>query len=336
MVATDVAGATPRRCRSTSQVPDPHGHAPYPAEVSRPRRATVAVLAAVLLAGCTAGGTGSGTTGPGTTGPDGAPTAASSGTAVRTYPPPPTSATEFRPTRRTRPVVVVLDAGHNGGNAAATTEINRLVDAGGFRKPCNTTGTATDAGYPEHRFTYDVVRRATALLRADGVRVVLTRKDDAGVGPCVDERAAVANRAGAALVVSVHADGAAHGVRGFHVIRPALAPDGGNRAILAPSRRAATALLTAFEQATGTRRAGYPGSLVRPGLTSRADLGGLNLARVPAVFVECANMRNPRDAALVSSPAWRQRAARGIADGVLAFVASSGEPVAGSPAPRAL
>jgi N-acetylmuramoyl-L-alanine amidase len=216
--------------------------------------------------------------------------------------------------------VVVLDPGHNGGNAAAPAVIDRLVDAGGFRKPCNTTGTATDAGYPEHAFTFDVARRAAALLRARGLTVLLTRPDDTGVGPCVDRRAAMANAAGAALAVSIHADGAAAGVRGFHVIEPALAPDHGNRAVLASSAAAAAALRSAFAATTGEPPATYPGALVEPGLTRRNDLAGLNLARVPAVFIECANMRNAEDAAAVTSAAWRQRAAEGIADGVLAYL----------------
>ncbi|HST97554.1 MAG TPA: N-acetylmuramoyl-L-alanine amidase [Geodermatophilus sp.] len=61
---------------------------------------------------------------------------------------------------------------------------------------------------------------------------------------------------------------------------------------------------------------------MEPGLTRRNDLAGLNLARVPAVFIECANMRDPQDASAVTDPAWRQRAAQGIADGVLRFLAS--------------
>jgi N-acetylmuramoyl-L-alanine amidase len=221
-----------------------------------------------------------------------------------------------------QPAVVVLDPGHNGGNGSAPAEINRHVPAGGFTKPCNTTGTATDAGYPEHAFTFDVAQRAAELLRASGVTVVLTRTDDSGVGPCVDARAAIANDAGADLAVSVHADGAAPGVRGFHVIEPGLAPDGGNAEILEASRAAASRLRTAFGAATASAPATYPGGLVQPGLTRRSDLAGLNLARVPAVFIECANMRNADDASAVTDPGWRQRAARGIADGVIAFLTS--------------
>ncbi len=220
------------------------------------------------------------------------------------------------------PAVVVLDPGHNGGNASAPDEINRPVPAGGFTKPCNTTGTATGGGYPEHAFTFDVAVRTAELLRADGVTVVLTRTDDAGVGPCVNVRAALANDAEADLAVSIHADGAAAGARGFHVIEPVLAPDRGNAGILAASRDAASDLRASFGAVTGEAPATYPGGLVEPGLTRRDDLAGLNLARVPAVFIECANMRDPQDASAVTDPAWRQRAAQGIADGVLRFLAS--------------
>jgi len=218
--------------------------------------------------------------------------------------------------------VVVLDPGHNGGNSGAPGQINRPVPAGGFTKPCNTVGAETSAGYPEHAFTFNVALRVQDLLRAGGVTVVMTRPDDFGVGPCVNERAETANQAGAALAVSIHADGASPDVRGFHVIEPALAPDGGNAAILDASAKAASDLLTAFSTATGEPLATYPGALVRSGLTRRDDLAGLNLARVPAVFIECVNMRNPEDGATAADPDWRQRAAEGIAGGVLTYLAS--------------
>ena len=87
--------------------------------------------------------------------------------------------------------VVVLDPGHNGGNGSHPAEINRPVPAGrGQTKPCNTTGTATNAGYPEHAFTFDVAQRVGEALAAKGIRVVYTRQNDSGVGPCVDRRAA--------------------------------------------------------------------------------------------------------------------------------------------------
>ena len=282
-------------------------------------RAGAIAAAAVLLAGC--GPTFADGPSASSASRGGRPPAAPSTAAANT--PAAAATTRSTPATESGPApVVVLDPGHDGGNAAAPAVINKLVPAGGYLKPCNTTGTSTDAGYPEHAFTFDVAARTAGLLRAHGVRVVLTRPDDAGVGPCVDRRAAIANAAGAALTVSIHADGAAAGVRGFHVIEPALAPDRGNSGVLAASGKAALDLRAAFAAATGEPPAAYPGALVEPGLTRRNDLAGLNLARVPAVFIECANMRNPTDAAEVTSAVWRQQAAQGIADGILTFVGS--------------
>jgi N-acetylmuramoyl-L-alanine amidase len=56
------------------------------------------------------------------------------------------------------------------------------------------------------------------------------------------------------------------------------------------------------------------------GLDERPDLAGLNLNAVPAVYVECGNMRNPADAALFSSPEGRVALADAIAAGALAFL----------------
>ena len=60
----------------------------------------------------------------------------------------------------------------------------------------------------------------------------------------------------------------------------------------------------------------------KAGLDVRSDLGGLNLSDVPKVFVETGNMRNPTDAALLSSPAFREREARALAVGLARFVAA--------------
>jgi N-acetylmuramoyl-L-alanine amidase len=212
---------------------------------------------------------------------------------------------------------VVIDPGHNGGNAAASAVINQLVSAGGFQKPCDTAGTETDAGYPEYAFTLDVADRAAILLRREGARVVLTRTTSTGVGPCVNVRAAIGNEAHADAAISIHADGGPASGFGFHVIEPSLAPDGGNTAIIASSARLALAVRTAFTQATGEPFANY---IAQQGLIARNDLGGLNLSRVPKVFIECANMRNAADALRLTDPAWREKAAEGIAAGIARYL----------------
>jgi N-acetylmuramoyl-L-alanine amidase len=56
------------------------------------------------------------------------------------------------------------------------------------------------------------------------------------------------------------------------------------------------------------------------GLDPRSDLAGLNLSAVPAIYLECGNMRNATDAALMSGAAGRQALARRLAAGILAFL----------------
>ncbi|SEL94081.1 N-acetylmuramoyl-L-alanine amidase [Streptacidiphilus jiangxiensis] len=217
-------------------------------------------------------------------------------------------------------LTVVLDPGHNPGNWRHPSEINRLVDIGNGRKACNTTGTETRSGYTEAAFTLDLARRVRVLLEAEGARVVMTQDGNLPWGPCVTERAAIGNRAHANAVVAIHADGAAPSGHGFHVILPARVVAGAadTRAIVGPSRRLGVTLRNAFTSLTGEPFATYLGG--GTGLMVRSDLGGLNLSRVPAVFIECGNMRNTADAARLSAPGWRELAAHGIALGITRFL----------------
>jgi N-acetylmuramoyl-L-alanine amidase len=214
---------------------------------------------------------------------------------------------------------VVLDPGHNPGNASHTAEISRRVDIGSARKECDTTGTETNAGYPEASFTLDVARRARALLEAEGARVVLTQDGGRAWGPCIDERAGIGNRVHADAAVSVHGDGGPAAGHGFHVILPARVVSGkaDTSAVTGPSRTLGLLLRDRFRAATGQAYSTYLGA---GGIDVRGDLGGLNLSRVPKVFIECGNMRNAGDARRMTDPEWRQRAARGIADGLTSYL----------------
>ncbi|WP_157610029.1 N-acetylmuramoyl-L-alanine amidase [Spirillospora albida] len=219
----------------------------------------------------------------------------------------------------TRPLagrVVVIDAGHNGRNADHPAVINRKVPAGGFRKACDTTGTETHSGYAEHAFAFDVSARLAAVLRVQGATVLLVRPNDRGVGPCLNERAAIGNRARADAVISIHADGAPESGRGFHVIVPGYVK-GYTGPILKSSQRLGYDVRNAFRSGTGQPYATYVG---KNGMDTRTDLGGLNLSKVPKVFIEAGNMRNPGDAARMRSPAWRQRAAKALAAGLSTYL----------------
>jgi N-acetylmuramoyl-L-alanine amidase len=215
--------------------------------------------------------------------------------------------------------VVVIDPGHQVGNHNFPRRIHRLVAAGGFRKPCNTTGTATNGGYPEASLTWDVALRLRERLQALGATVRLTRHSNRQDrwGPCVDERGRAGNEQGADLKLSIHADASdARGAHGFHVIMP---PDRRpwTHDIYRASRRLALETRAALVE-RGLERATYVAG--GDGLGVRRDLGTLNLSDVPTVMVELGNMRNARDAALMTRPGGRDGYAKALGVAVRRFL----------------
>ncbi len=215
--------------------------------------------------------------------------------------------------------VVVLDPGHQLGNHNFPRKINRLVPAGGFRKACNTTGTATNGGYPEATFAWQVTRLLEARLERLGAAVKLTRSTNRQDrwGPCVDERGRAGNQVAADLKVSVHGDGSyAAGARGFHVIAPTDRRPW-THDIYRSSRRLAVDARAAL-RARGLPVANYVAG--GDGLDFRSDLGTLNLSDVPTVMVELGNMRDSRDAHLMTTPAGRATYARALAAAIRRFL----------------
>jgi N-acetylmuramoyl-L-alanine amidase len=211
--------------------------------------------------------------------------------------------------------VITVDPGHNGGNGADPAFIDQLVWNGRELEMCDTAGTSTDAGYPEHAFTWDTATRLVALLRSYGATVVLTRPNDTGVGPCVNQRAAIGNAAHSDAVIDIHGDGGPPGGRGVTVLEPVA--DGPNDAVIGSSQSLAVDVRNAFTAGTGEPDSDYDGV---NGLQPRDDLAGLNLTTVPKVLIECANMRNAADAALMTDPAWRQEAAGALARGLSQYL----------------
>ncbi len=219
--------------------------------------------------------------------------------------------------------VVVLDPGHQLGNAAFPAEVGAPVDAGGFTKACNTTGTATDSGYAEATFAWQVARATRRLLRRLGAQVLLTRTSNSADqwGPCIDERGRAGNPGEPGptgdLKVSIHADGSlAAGAHGFHVITPeSVAP--WTTDIAAPSLRLAEVVRDALIE-EGFATSTYAGS---NGIDLRDDLGTLNLSDIPTVVVELGNMRDPRDAETITSAAGRLHYASALALAIERFSA---------------
>lgn len=208
--------------------------------------------------------------------------------------------------------VVVLDPGHDlRGNANTEpigpgSEARKIKDGGGTR--------GVVSGLTEAELNLRVAVRLRPLLEQAGVRVVMTRSRTAGKSVGNIARARIANRAGAALFLRIHADGATdRTVRGTHTLYPALRR-GWTDDIYTASQRAARTI-----QSELVRVLGFPDRGVR----ERSDLTGFNWADVPVVLVEMGFMTNPTDDRLLANPSYQRRAALGLCRGALRFLGRS-------------
>jgi N-acetylmuramoyl-L-alanine amidase len=213
-------------------------------------------------------------------------------------------------------VVIALDPGHQLGNANPQfrTQLSRTHFNGYITKGCNTTGTATNGGYPEATLNWVVAKKVKKRLRSLGATVKMTRNSNSwnAWGPCVDTRGRFGAKVGADLLVSIHADGASSTGSGFYIMVPASIPGW-------TDRTAGPSLQMGQRFVQGMAGAGAPRSTYITGqiLVTR-EISTLNFSRVPAILVEMGNMRNASDAARMTSPAGRKRYADWFLAGIRA------------------
>ncbi|MFA6172413.1 MAG: N-acetylmuramoyl-L-alanine amidase [Kiritimatiellales bacterium] len=198
---------------------------------------------------------------------------------------------------------VVLDPGHGGDDK----------------------GTTSPRGIQEKKVVLDVANRVRNRLQARGINVELTRESDRNLD--LDARCRKAAALRADLFVSIHANSAGKNrdVRGAETFVLSLpgryssnsygggtlpsASNTGNRydvANMVLGYRIQQNLI----KATGQEDRGI----------KRARFEVLRDAPCPAALVEMAFMSNPKDEAIVIDPAGRDRIARGIADGIAAYL----------------
>jgi N-acetylmuramoyl-L-alanine amidase len=213
--------------------------------------------------------------------------------------------------QRPRPVVV-LDPGHDLRANPQTEPIGpgsatrKIKDGGGTR--------GAVSGLAESELNLRVALRLRPLLERAGLRVVLTRTRNAGASMGNIARARIANDAGAALFLRIHADGATdRSARGSHTLYPALRR-GWTDDVYAESRRAARVVQTELVRALG-----FPDR----GLQERSDFTGFNWADVPVILVELGFMTNPTEDRLLASAAYQRRAAVGLCRGTQRFLGRS-------------
>ena len=212
--------------------------------------------------------------------------------------------------------IVGIDPGHNGLNYTSPAFLNRKVWNGREWEGCDTTGTRTAGGYTEARFNWNVAVYLRADLIRMGSRVVMTRTGNQGLGPCVDTRARILDRAQADVSIDIHADYGPRSGRGFTVLEPVA--DGPNNRVIGSSARFGRDVHAVMLRDTAIRVSDYYG---RGGYISRNNLAGLNLTTMPKVLIESGNMNNPAEAALLVRPGVQRSIAAALAAAIAAFLA---------------
>lgn len=198
----------------------------------------------------------------------------------------------LRNVRGVLPLIIAAIGIIGSDRAAALTFSTVVIDAGHGGKD----GGAVWNGLLERNLTLDVALRVEQVLRARGVRTVMTRSGDVTVS--LTSRSTIANRYRSAVFVSVHFN--------------------------ASTNRAISGIETHFRSARGCelaksvqRSTHYKVTGVDRGV-SYADYKVLRETRMPAVLVECGFISNKAEAKRCASAAHRQKLAEAIAAGILA------------------
>ncbi len=188
---------------------------------------------------------------------------------------------------------VVIDPGHGGTDPGAR-------DA---------------AGRPEKESNLRVALKVEALLRRQGIDVLMTRRDDSSVS--LPARCKMSDDWGADVYLSLHADAGAPTARGHHAIHSIHSRPGKGGAKLA------RLIVDEVTRATGRQPMSYGDRGVwsrksdrNPSKDWYAVIRG---TRASAVILERGFLTNPQDAALMFDDADLDRQAEGIARGVCAY-----------------
>lgn len=209
----------------------------------------------------------------------------------------PTSVTQVGPVK-----TVVFDPGHGGH------------DRGG-----------RSAYGVEKDYTLDVVKRARRILEERKVKVVQSRLSD--FYATLAERPAMTKNYEKPIFVSIHFNSAdwrpsAAGIE-VYAIPPAGCPTTGKAPDLVLDRRKSdgAALEPASFVLADTLHhtlLGKTGSFDRG--VKRARYTVLRNCKVPAVLIECGFLTNPIEAKQIDDPAWREKFAEALADGIEAYI----------------
>jgi len=169
--------------------------------------------------------------------------------------------------------------------------------------------TGVASGQPEYAQALAISLKLRDALVAKGIKVVMVRTAN-NVDIPNSERARIANRAKADLVVRVHLNADVDaGVHGIGAAYPS-----GNAWVEPIEARSRSAALKVLASVTAATKAPSRGA------APRSDMAGFNYSTRPSILVECGFVSNPDEDRLVTTAAYQQRLADGMAAGILAYL----------------
>ena len=198
-------------------------------------------------------------------------------------------------------VIIVLDPGHG-----FYSENYKEPVAPGSSEMKNAFATGTAGDYlSEAEFNLIVAQKIEPLLAEQGAAVYFTRVDENSISNV--ERAVFANDLNADLALRIHADGSSdESVSGISVLIPVAGSV--EEDVRSESALIGQKVLDSLIFQTGANNRG---------LIQRSDLTGFNWSEVPVVLVECGFMSNPQEDLKLSSDAYQNLIAAGIAEAII-------------------
>ena len=240
-------------------------------------------------------------------------TTASATTTVKRF----TSVTATTPTTRPAPttkitttgqsLLIAIDAGHQRyGNSE-----KEPVGPGAKETKAKVTAGAVGcvSGLPESELNLAVSLKLRDELKSRGYEVLMIRESQ-DVDISNAKRAQMANNAGAAAFVRIHADSVDNAsVKGATALcQTASNPYNGQ--LYAKSRRLSECIINEMTAETGGRSRG---------VRETDTMSGINWCMVPVTIVEMGFMSNPEEDTVMATEEYQWKIARGIADGLDAF-----------------
>lgn len=200
--------------------------------------------------------------------------------------------------------VIVIDAGHQGkGNS----ELELIGPGASKSKPKVASGTrGVSTKTPEYELTLTVAKKLRDALILQGYEVIMVRETH-DVNISNKERAEIANQAGAAAFIRIHANGSddssVNGV--LTACQTAQSPYCAE--YYSESRKLSDYVVNNMAKITGAKNRG---------VWETDAMSGTNWCKVPSTIVEMGFMTNPKEDQLMATPEYQENMVNAMVKGI--------------------